>query len=243
MRRAPRHHPIGTPVRSTNPKIGTTTATHTSVAAGPQVSAGGAAGRGPCSRVSSANRFRSAASKGSTRYRLMFSGCTRDAPTTVSSSSGVNRTSFPLLQEAALPGVFQAIGLSPGNQFGDQPVVHGARPTHSGLPASVSLVTSVVNCRFQLGSYTAHRTDPVRVARSATARVHNRGKGFPVGHHTDARTCDGEDRPGTRRPHPAARGVPGQRVNDHAHAPRPRREDQPAAHRVTGRYTAPSDAS
>ena len=31
MRRAPHEHPIGTPVRSTNPKIGTTTATQTHV--------------------------------------------------------------------------------------------------------------------------------------------------------------------------------------------------------------------
>ncbi|MEV7864280.1 hypothetical protein AB0O86_37435, partial [Streptomyces hirsutus] len=28
-------------------------------------------------------------------------------------------------------------------------------------PASMSLITSVINCRFQLGSYTIDRTDPV----------------------------------------------------------------------------------
>ncbi|WP_143671817.1 hypothetical protein [Streptomyces caniscabiei] len=31
----------------------------------------------------------------------------------------------------------------------------------AAFPAPVPLVTSVINCRFQLGSYTTHRTDPV----------------------------------------------------------------------------------
>ncbi|WP_228033929.1 hypothetical protein, partial [Streptomyces spongiae] len=36
-------------------------------------------------------------------------------------------------------------------------------PLTAAFPASVSLVTSVINCRFQLGSYTIHRTDPLRL--------------------------------------------------------------------------------
>lgn len=33
-------------------------------------------------------------------------------------------------------------------------------PLTETSPAAMSLVTSVINCRFQLRSYTAHRTDP-----------------------------------------------------------------------------------
>jgi hypothetical protein len=34
-------------------------------------------------------------------------------------------------------------------------------------PASVSLITSVINCRFQLGSYTVDRADPQRPTAAA----------------------------------------------------------------------------
>lgn len=39
-----------------------------------------------------------------------------------------------LLQQAALPGELHPTGLGPGHQLGDQPVIHAARRTHSGLP-------------------------------------------------------------------------------------------------------------
>ncbi|MFJ3339406.1 hypothetical protein, partial [Streptomyces sp. NPDC086766] len=41
----------------------------------------------------------------------------------------------------------------------------------AAFPASASLVTSVINCRFQLGSYTTHRTDPLAAASGRGAEI------------------------------------------------------------------------
>lgn len=80
-----------------------------------------------------------------------------------------------LLQEAALPGELHATGLSPRNQLGDQPSSTALAPLTAAFPGpSVSLVTSVINCRFQLKSYTAVQT-PLTEGRRASRKTFSTG--------------------------------------------------------------------
>lgn len=68
-----------------------------------------------------------------------------------------------LLQQAALPGELHPTGESPGNQLGDQPVIHGTRRTHSGLPGLG--VTRHVSHQLSLPARELHRS-PCRPASS-----------------------------------------------------------------------------
>ncbi|MGX1471309.1 UNVERIFIED_CONTAM: hypothetical protein RKD50_000117 [Streptomyces canus] len=76
-----------------------------------------------------------------------------------------------LLQQAALTGEFHATGLGPGNQLGDQPVIHGIRRTHSGLPGLG--VTRHVSHQLSLPARELHRvrnlySDLTRIAAGLT---------------------------------------------------------------------------
>lgn len=75
-----------------------------------------------------------------------------------------------LLQETTLPGVFHATGLSPGNQ----PVVHGARLTHSGLPGLG--VTRHVIHQLSLPARELHRS-PYRPDDTAASRLVSTNQG------------------------------------------------------------------
>jgi hypothetical protein len=72
-----------------------------------------------------------------------------------------------LLQQAAFPGELHPTGLSPGHQLSHQPVIHGARPTHSGLPGPD--VTCHVSHQLSLPARELHHS-PYRPRRKPPRR-------------------------------------------------------------------------